>query len=42
MRSGLELNADKTEILNLNTKEKDEISFRYNIKVFAINTVQKN
>jgi hypothetical protein len=29
-RSGLELNADKTEILNLNSKEKDKISFRYN------------
>ena len=40
-RSGLELNADKTEILNLNSKEKDKISFRYNDKSFAINTVKK-
>jgi hypothetical protein len=40
-RSGLELNADKTEILNLNSKEKDKISFRYNDKSFAINTVEK-
>ncbi len=29
-RSGLELNADKTEILNLNSQEKDLISFNYN------------
>ncbi len=40
-RSGLELNADKTEILNLNSKGKDKISFRYNDKSFAINTVGK-
>jgi hypothetical protein len=40
-RSGLELNAEKTEILNLNSKEKDKISFRYNDKFFAINTVEK-
>ncbi len=40
-RSDLELNADKTEILNLNSKEKDKISFRYNNKSFAINTVEK-
>ena len=40
-RSGLELNADKTEILNLNSKEKDKISFRYNDQSFAMNTVEK-
>ncbi len=40
-RSGLELNADKTEILNLNSNEKDKISFRYNDKFFAINTFKK-
>jgi hypothetical protein len=40
-RSGLELNADKTEILNLNSKEKDLISFNYNDKSFSINDVQK-
>jgi hypothetical protein len=33
-RSGLELNADKTEILNLNCKEKDHITFRYNDNFF--------
>jgi hypothetical protein len=40
-RSGLELNADKTEILNLSSKGKDKISFRYNDKSFAINTIGK-
>ncbi len=40
-RSGLELNADKTELLNLYSKEKDKISFRYNYQSFAINTVEK-
>ncbi len=40
-RSGLKLNADKTEILNLNSNEKDKISFRYNDKFFAINTFKK-
>ena len=40
-RSGLELNADKTEILNLNSKEKDMISLNYNGKSFAISTVEK-
>ncbi len=40
-RSGLELNADKTEILNLNSKEKDIISFKYNDESFAINAVEK-
>ena len=40
-RSGLELNADKTEILNLNSKEKDLISFNYNDKSFSINAVEK-
>ena len=40
-RSGLELNADKTEILNLNSKEKDMIPFNYNGKSFAISTVEK-
>jgi hypothetical protein len=41
-RSGLELNADKTEILNLNSKEKDLIYFNYNDKSFSINVVEKN
>jgi hypothetical protein len=40
-RSGLELNADKTEILSLNSKEKDKITFRYNDKSFEISTVEK-
>ena len=35
------MNADKTEILNLNSKEKDMISFNYNGKSFAISTVEK-
>ncbi len=39
-RSGLELNADKTEILNLNSKDKDLIIFRYNDKSFEISTVE--
>ena len=33
---------DKTEILNLNSEEQDEISFRYNDQSFVINTVEKN
>jgi len=40
-RSGLELNADKTEILNLNSEEKDQIAFSYNGDTFAINAVEK-
>ncbi len=40
-RSGLELNADKTEILNLNTEDKDLIKFRYNGESFEINAVGK-
>jgi hypothetical protein len=40
-RSGLKLIADKTEILILYSKEKDQISFRYNDKSFAINTIEK-
>ncbi len=40
-RSGLELNADKTEILSLSSKEKDQINFRYNDKSFEISTVEK-
>jgi hypothetical protein len=40
-RSGLELNADKTEIFNLNSKEKDQITFRYNDKFLEISTVEK-
>ncbi len=40
-RSGRELNADKTEIVNLNSKEKDQITFRYNEKSFEISTVEK-
>jgi hypothetical protein len=40
-RSGLELNADKTEILNLNTEEKDLIKFRYNGELFEIKAVGK-
>ncbi len=40
-RSGLELNADKTEILSLDSKEKDQITFRYNDKSFEISTVEK-
>ncbi len=39
--SGLELNADKTENLNLNCNEKDLISFNYNDKSFSINAVEK-
>ncbi len=35
------MNADKTEILNLNSNEIDIISFRYNDESFAINTVEK-
>ncbi len=35
------MNADKTEILNLNSNEKDIMSFRYNDESFAINTVEK-
>ena len=40
-RSGLELNADKTEILNLNSKENDTVQFNYNESKFAITTVDK-
>jgi hypothetical protein len=40
-RSGLELKADKTEILNLNSEEKDMKTFRYNGDPFAINAVGK-
>ncbi len=40
-RSGLELNADKTEILNLKSREKDKISFKYNDQSFAINAVER-
>jgi exonuclease III len=40
-RSGLELNADKTEILNLNLEDTDLITFRYNGDPYAINSVGK-
>ena len=40
-RSGLKLNDDKTEILNLNSKETDIVAFNYNENPFAINTVDK-
>ena len=40
-RSGLELNADKTEILNLNSKERDRVQFNYNESSFTIKTVDK-
>jgi hypothetical protein len=40
-RSGLELNADKTEILILNKNDTEEINIRYNKKEFVIKTVDK-
>jgi len=40
-RSGLELNADKTEILSLNLEETDLITFSYNGEPYAINSVGK-
>jgi exonuclease III len=40
-RSGLELNADKTEILILNDKDKESICFNYNNESFVIQTVGK-
>ena len=40
-RSGLELNADKTEILNMNNKKIDKVAFKYNGNTFAIKTVDK-
>ena len=40
-RSGLELNADKTEILNLNTGGQIEICFNYNNHDIKINSVSK-
>ncbi len=40
-RSGLELNADKTEILILNKMEKERIKIEYNKKKFEIDTVNK-
>jgi len=40
-RSGLELNADKTEILILNKTEKGRIKIEYNKKKFQIDTVNK-
>jgi hypothetical protein len=39
-KSGLELNADKTEILNLKSDEMKSILFRYNNQNFQINTVK--
>jgi exonuclease III len=38
-RSGLELNADKTEILLLNNTEQKQLTFKYNKKVVNITTV---
>jgi len=38
-RSGLELNADKTEILKLNSKESESFNITYNEKRFQISTV---
>jgi hypothetical protein len=40
-RSGLELNADKTEILKLNTLENDIFNITYSGKSFQIQTVDK-
>jgi exonuclease III len=40
-RSGLELNADKTEILILNKNENEKISIEYNNKKFEILSVNK-
>jgi hypothetical protein len=40
-RSGLELNADKTEILLLNTPNSKIIQFEYNDETFTITTVNK-
>jgi hypothetical protein len=40
-RSGLELNADKTEFLILNTEKKYNITFRYNNKVEKLQSVDK-
>jgi exonuclease III len=40
-RSGLELNADKTEILNLTGKDKYVASFWYDRKAYLVPTVQK-
>jgi len=38
-RSGLELNADKTEILVMNTNRTEKVKFQYLGKQFEINTV---
>ncbi len=38
-RSGLELNADKTEILVMNTNRTEKVKFQYLGKQFKINTV---
>jgi hypothetical protein len=40
VRSGLELNADKTEILVMNSKEIRKLRFTYNGNSFEINTVK--
>jgi hypothetical protein len=40
-RSGLELNADKTEILIMNTNETKIIKFNYNGTSFEVNSVEK-
>ena len=41
MRSGLELNADKTEILSLNPMKEETIPIKYNRNNFEIKTVNK-
>ncbi len=40
-RSGLELNADKTEVLRLNSTDKVEVSFEYNDQQMQIKTISK-
>jgi exonuclease III len=40
-RSGLELNADKTEILRLNNAEASSVCFTYNNQLLRVQTVQK-
>ena len=40
-RSGLEFNAEKTEILRLNTSEVTEVQFNYNNMQMKVDTIQK-
>jgi len=41
IRSGLELNADKTEILIMNSDETKKLKFKYNGSVFEVNSVKQ-